>query len=98
LYLAAAPDQPLRRIAEQAARTFGMSHPPAFEPHVSLQYSELPVADKVRLAARVELLLPLAVRFDRLSLWHTAGSDATRWRVVAECPLAAGQHRPAGQV
>jgi 2'-5' RNA ligase len=90
LYLAAIPDPALRRLAEQAVRAFEVTGAPAFEPHLSLQYSELPVADKLRLAARAEIRLPLTVRFDRLSLWHTPGADASRWRMVAEHPLAAG--------
>src|SRR5207237_1142085 len=52
LYLAAVPDPALRRIAERAVRTFAVSEPAPFEPHLSLPYSELPVADKLRLAAR----------------------------------------------
>jgi len=90
LYLVATPDPALRRLAEQAVRSFGATDLSAFEPHLSLQYSQLPVADKLRLAAQVELPLPLAVHFDRLSLWQTPGSDAGRWRMVAERTLAAG--------
>jgi hypothetical protein len=90
LYLVAVPDPALRRIAEQAVRAFAVPGTPTFEPHLSLQYSELPVADKLRLAARVEVPLPLVVRFDRLALWQTPGSDPGRWRILAERPLAAG--------
>jgi len=90
LYLAAVPGPALRRIAEQAVRIFAVSKPAAFEPHLSLQYSELSVADKLRLAARVELPLPLDVRFDRVSLWQTPGQDAGRWRLVAEHRVPAG--------
>lgn len=94
LYLAAVPDVALRRIAEQAARTFAAPGTAPFEPHLSLQYSELTVAEKLRLADRVELPLPLEVRFDRLSVWQTPGSDPRRWRQVAEQPLAG---RPRGR-
>lgn len=84
LYLAAVPEPALRRVFETARRTFGLPGITAFEPHLSLQYSQLPVADKFRLAAGADLQLPLTIRFDRLSLWHTAGSDARRWRPVAD--------------
>jgi len=87
LYLAAVPSAALRRIVEQAARTFAAPAPAPFEPHLSLQYSDLSVAEKLRLAAGVELPLPLEVRFDRLSVWQTPGSDARRWRQVAEQSL-----------
>ncbi len=90
LYLVAVPDPVLRHIAEHATRAFGVAGPAAFEPHLSLQYSQLPVADKVRLAARVELTLPLTVRFDRLSLWQVPGPDPGRWRLVAQRALTAG--------
>ncbi|HST48293.1 2'-5' RNA ligase family protein [Jatrophihabitans sp.] len=94
LYLVAVPEPALRRLAGQAAQAFEVSGSPAFEPHLSLQYSELPVADKLRLAAQVELRLPLSVRFDRLSLWQTPGSDARRWRLVAEHRLTAHRRAP----
>ncbi|HEX8304675.1 MAG TPA: 2'-5' RNA ligase family protein [Jatrophihabitans sp.] len=87
LYLAAVADPTLRRAFEDAARMFGLRGKPAFDPHLSLQYSELPVADKLRLAASLSLELPMTVRFDRVSLWHTPGSDAGRWRQLADCPL-----------
>ncbi|MEO6501366.1 MAG: hypothetical protein ABIQ09_05590 [Jatrophihabitantaceae bacterium] len=82
LYLAAVADSALRRAFECAARVFAVSTP-AFEPHLSLQYSQLPVADKVRLAAELTLQMPRRVLFTRLSLWQTAGSDASRWRLLA---------------
>lgn len=88
LYLAAVPSATLRRTAEQAARAFAAAAGAPFEPHLSLQYSELPVAEKLRLAARVDLPLPLEIRFDRLSVWQTPGSDPRRWRLVAERPLS----------
>lgn len=84
VYLAAVPGPPLRQLFEAAVRTFEVPGSPSFEPHLSLQYSQLPVADKFRLAAAAGLELPLTVGFDRLALWHTAGSDARRWRLVAD--------------
>jgi hypothetical protein len=84
VYLAAVPGPDLRQVFEAAVRTFEVPGSPGFEPHLSLQYSQLPVADKFRLAAAAGLELPLTVRFDRLSLWHTPGSDAGRWRLVAD--------------
>ena len=91
LYLAAVPEPALRQAFEVAARAFDASGKPAFEPHLSLQYSELPVADKLRLAANLSMELPVTVRFDRLSLWHTPGSDAGRWRLLAERRLRIGR-------
>jgi hypothetical protein len=91
LYLAAVPEPPLRRAFEVATQAFEVSGKPGFEPHLSLQYSQLPVADKLRLAASLSMELPMTVRFDRLSLWHTPGSDAGRWRLVADHPLPAGR-------
>ena len=87
LYLAAVPEAGLRRAFEVAARTFGAPGRPSFEPHLSLQYSHLPVVDKVSLAASLSMELPMTVRFDRLSLWHTEGSDAGRWRLRASRTL-----------
>ncbi|MDQ1744244.1 MAG: hypothetical protein QOE23_2583 [Pseudonocardiales bacterium] len=84
LYLAAVPGPALRQVFQTARRTFEVPGDPVFEPHLSLQYSQLPVADKFRLAAGAGLRLPLTVRFDRISLWQTAGPDARRWRLVAE--------------
>jgi 2'-5' RNA ligase len=91
LYLAAVPRPALRRPVEDAARAFGLPGKPAFDPHLSLQYSELPVADKLRLAASLSVELPMTVRFDRVSLWHTPGSDAGRWRLLAHCQLPTGR-------
>lgn len=88
LYLAALPDPGLRRVFDLAVRVLDVPADVGFDPHLSLQYSELPIADKLRLAADLSMDLPLAVRFDRLSLWHTPGSDASRWRLVADRPLS----------
>jgi hypothetical protein len=95
LYLAAVPEPAIRQAFEVAVGAFDPPGKPAFEPHLSLQYSELPVADKVRLAASLSMELPMTVRFDRLSLWHTAGSDAGRWRLLADRRLPGA--RPAGR-
>jgi 2'-5' RNA ligase len=84
LYLAAVPEPGLRQAFEVAVGVFDPPGKPSFEPHLSLQYSELPVADKLRLAAHLSMELPMTVRFDRLSLWHTPGSDAGRWRWLAD--------------
>lgn len=91
LYLAAVPEPALRRAFELAVQAFEVPGKPGFEPHLSLQYSELPVADKLRLAATLSIELPMTVRFDRLSLWHTAGSDAGRWRLLADRRLPTGR-------
>jgi len=91
LYLAAVPEPALRQAFEVAARAFEPPGKPTFEPHLSLQYSELPVADKLRLAASLSMELPRTVRFDRLSLWHTPGSDAGRWRLLTERRLPTGR-------
>jgi hypothetical protein len=82
-------DQALRRVHDTAVRVLALADEPRFEPHLSLQYSQLPVADKLELAARLPLELPRTVRFDRLSLWQTPGSDASKWRLIAGCRLAA---------
>jgi len=82
LYLAAVPGPALRQVFQAAVEAFEVAGSAPFEPHLSLQYSRLPVADKVRLAAGAGLELPLTIRFDRVSLWHTTGSDARRWRPV----------------
>lgn len=76
LYLAAASSAALKQAAQAAVRAFSVSGQPEFRPHLSLQYSELPVAEKQRLASSLAWELPLSVRFDRLSLWRTEGSDA----------------------
>ena len=91
LYLAAVPTPALRQAFDVAVRTFDLPGKPASEPHLSLQYSELPVADKLRLAANLSMELPVTVRFDRLSLWHTPGSNAGRWRLLAERGLRIGR-------
>jgi hypothetical protein len=91
LYLVAAPEPALRQAFEAAVEVFEPSGTLGFEPHLSLQYSELPVADKLRLAASLSLELPRTVRFDRLSLWHTPGSDAGRWRLLADHRLSGGR-------
>jgi 2'-5' RNA ligase superfamily len=91
LYLAAVPDPALWRAFDIAVHAFEVAGKPGFEPHLSLQYSQLPVADKLRLAATLSMELPMTVRFDRLSLWHTTGSDASRWRVLADRRLLTGR-------
>lgn len=93
LYLAAVPAPALRQAFEVAVRSFDPPGRPPFEPHLSLQYSELPVADKLRLVANLSMELPITVRFDRLSLWHTPGSDAGRWRQLAERRLSNGRRK-----
>jgi hypothetical protein len=90
LYLTAVPEPALRRLVDLASGVFGVPEKSAFEPHLSLHYSRLPVADKLGLASGMFLDLPLTVRFDRLSLWDTTGSDAGRWRLLAAHSLAAG--------
>lgn len=91
LYLAAVAEPGLRRAFDTAVGVFDPPGKPTFEPHLSLQYSDLPVADKLRLAAGLSMELPMTVRFDRLSLWHTTGSDAGRWRLLADRPLSRGR-------
>jgi hypothetical protein len=93
LYLAALPEPALRHAFEVTVQAFQPPGKPGFEPHLSLQYSELPVADKLRLAAGLSMELPMSVRFDRLSLWHTAGSDAGRWRLLADRRLLSRKSR-----
>lgn len=83
IYLAAVGSAALRQAAEAAARAFSVPGQPEFVPHLSLQYSELPVAQKRGLASGLELRLPFSVRFDRLALWQTEGSDARAWRLRA---------------
>ncbi len=87
VYLRAAPNPELAVAYEACVRAFGADQP-AFEPHLSLQYSHLPLADKQRLAGGVGLPLPVRFRFDRLSLWHTGAADARRWRQLGARPLA----------
>jgi hypothetical protein len=91
LYLAAVPEPALRQAFEIAVQAFEPPGKPAFEPHLSLQYSELPVADKLRLAASLSMELPRTVRFDRVALWYTPGSDAGRWRLLADRQLPGGR-------
>lgn len=86
LYLDAVAEPALRRLRQVAAAAFGAPASP-FEPHLSLQYSWLPIADKLRLADGLTLDLPMTVRFDRLALWHTEGELAGRWREVASRDL-----------
>jgi 2'-5' RNA ligase len=83
VYLAAVPSPALRQAAEEGVRAFSAPGQPEFMPHLSLQYSESPLAEKRRLASGLALRLPFSVRFDRLSLWQTEGSDARRWRLRA---------------
>lgn len=83
LYLAAVATAALRQAAQAAARALRLPGQSDHMPHLSLQYSQLPLADKRRLVPSVALELPLSVRFDRLSLWHIDGSDARRWRLLA---------------
>lgn len=107
LYLVAVPESALSRAFQVAVQAFGMAgfgesrfgesrfgerSKPGFEPHLSLQYSQLPMADKVRLAEGLAGM-PRIIRFDRLSLWHTTGSDAGRWRLIADRPLLGGSGR-----
>ena len=83
IYLAAVPSEALRQAADAAARAFSIPGQPEFMPHLSLQYSELPLAQKRRLASSLELRLPASIRLDRLSLWLTEGSEAHAWRLQA---------------
>ena len=83
LYLAAVATAALGQAAQVAARALWLPGQSEYQPHLSLQYSELPITDKRRLASSVALELPLSVRFDRLSLWRVDGSDARRWRLLA---------------
>lgn len=89
IYLVAAESAALGQAAEAAARAFSVTGQREFMPHVSLQYSELPLARKRRLALGVELELPRSIRFDRLSLWRTEGSDARAWQLGATRALGA---------
>jgi len=86
LYLDAVAEPALRCVRHVAAAVFEVPASP-FEPHLSLQYSWLPIADKLRLADSLSLDLPMTVRFDRLALWHTEGELAGRWREIASRDL-----------
>jgi hypothetical protein len=90
IYLAADSSVALDRALLAGVRAFSASEQPAIMSHLSLQYSRLPVAEKQRLAASLAVELPMTVCFDRLSLWHTEGSDARRWRLLAARPLQDG--------
>ncbi len=88
LYLAAVATVALRQAAQAAAEALRSPGQSDFMPHLSLQYSELPLADKRGLASSVAVEFPISVRFDRLSLWHIDGSDTRRWRLLATRSLS----------
>lgn len=89
IYLVVEPNPQLQRAFDAGVRLWKLGDEPPFEPHLSVQYSELPIEQKRHLAATVDLPLPMTVRGDRIALWCTDMSDLKRWRMIKDFPLSA---------
>ncbi len=90
IYFAVAPKPVLMDAYQLAVKVWSRPGAHAFFPHVSLQYSRLPLLLKRELASTIDLDLPMRVQFDRISLWCTDMSDLRLWREIGSRKLVAG--------
>lgn len=98
VYLVAMPTEQLRAAFDLGVEVWDQAGRHEFAPHLSLQYSTIPLEQKRELAAKVDLPLPMRVPFSSVSLWRTQMSDLRRWRCLSEAALlpttaaSAGDH------
>jgi 2'-5' RNA ligase len=88
LYLRAEPTAILTALHEAGERAWGLDGPP-YRPHLSLLYArDLPEERKPAIAEDLGLALPVTIRIDAAEVWADFTDDVTRWRRVAQVPLA----------
>lgn len=87
LYLLPEPSAELTAIHEAAQRAWDMG-PWAFQPHLSLLYSEIPEAGKPLIIDSIGIPLPLTVRFDAVELWARGDPEVRGWYRVARAPFS----------
>lgn len=79
LFARAVVDAPLHAAHAAAARAFRRQPDPAFFPHLSLVYGELPAEDKRLLALELAGSVVTSFEADRLHVWRTQGT-VSDWR------------------
>lgn len=90
LYLTVSDSEPLTALNE-AARQGWEQILPAYRPHLSLLYSDLPEESKDAIATGLDLELPITVRFEGVELWADNGprvpadnaQDVASWHRIA---------------
>ena len=87
LYLRAEPFARLTALHQAGQRAWGLD-PAPYRPHLSLLYSHLPEEGKPAIADALGLALPVTIRVDAAEIWADFRDDVTRWRRVAQVPLA----------
>ena len=90
LYLTVPDSEPLSKLNEAAREAFEQIRP-AYRPHLSLLYSDLPEESKDAIATGLDLELPLTLRFEGVELWADNGprvpadhaADVASWHRIA---------------
>jgi 2'-5' RNA ligase len=90
LYLTVPDSEPLTKLNEAAREAFEQVLP-AYRPHLSLLYSDLPEESKDAIATGLDLELPITVRFEGVELWADNGprvpadnaQDVASWHRIA---------------
>jgi 2'-5' RNA ligase len=86
VFLHVAPSAALLRLRRAASESFGRDER-MYVPHLSLVYSDMDVADRVRLMRSIETeSLPDGVRVDTIEVVETGG-PVPDWRTVSTHPL-----------
>jgi hypothetical protein len=94
LFVRLRTDKKLQGLRESLQKELSQSPAEDFEPHVSLLYQLLPVADRANLAG--EIMLPLReIRFDQIWAVAIPGTinaveNLSGWQTLLSCRLASG--------
>ena len=87
LFVHAALNEPLRKAHQAARREFSRQHEPAFMPHLSLLYGDIPQSLKGELRAELGPRLEVQFKVRSLHLYGTHG-EPSHWRRVASFGLS----------
>ena len=82
LFVRVAPTQPIMKANQAAREIFSLEKQPAFMPHLSLLYADLPSRVKERIAASLGRRFELEFRVSDVHLYLTKGEVAAWWRTA----------------
>jgi 2'-5' RNA ligase len=86
LFVRVAPTQPIMKANQLARAVFSLERQPAFMPHLSLLYADLPSGVKERIAASLGRRFELEFKVSDLHLYRIKGEVAA-WRRTARFGL-----------
>lgn len=92
LFVYVGRSSPLMQARAAAEERFGVIIEPAYMPHLSLLYGDLPAARKEAILDDIGRYFDITATVERLALLAVAGPRPRDWRTVCACAL--GNHVP----